>query len=112
MNIANLQVVELDLSTVTPSLSGPKRPHDRVAVSDMKQDFMECLNNRAGFKGFGIPPEKHNVEVPFTFDGQEFKLSHGKNLRLANQLRIGHHLKTDSSNYKLVHFIAHLQTYM
>jgi len=38
------------------------------------------------FKGFGIPAEKQNVEVPFTFEGQEFKLSHGKNLKLANQL--------------------------
>ena len=84
----NLQIVELDLSTVTPSLSGPKRPHDRVAVSDMDQDFKQCLNNKVGFKGFGIPAEKQNVEIPFTFDGQEFKLSHGKNLKLANQLLI------------------------
>ena len=83
-----LQIVELDLSTVTPSLSGPKRPHDRVAVSDMKQDFKECLNNKVGFKGFGIPAEKQNVEVPLTFDGQEFKLSHGKYLELVNQLLI------------------------
>jgi len=80
-----LQIVELDLSTVTPSLSGPKRPHDRVTVADMKQDFEECLNNKVGFKGFGIPAEKQNVEVQFTFDGQEFNLSHGKNLKLSNQ---------------------------
>ena len=38
--------VELDLSTVVPSLSGPKRPHDRVAVSDMKADFQMCLDNK------------------------------------------------------------------
>ena len=38
--------VELDLSTVVPSLSGPKRPHDRVSVSDMKQDFQSCLDNK------------------------------------------------------------------
>ena len=40
--------VELDLSTVVPSLSGPKRPHDRVAVSDMKPDFQMCLDNKVG----------------------------------------------------------------
>ena len=40
------KVVELDLSTVVPSLSGPKRPHDRVAVSQMKADFQLCLDNR------------------------------------------------------------------
>lgn len=40
------QVVELDLSTVVPSVSGPKRPHDRVAVSNFKEDFQQCLNNK------------------------------------------------------------------
>lgn len=40
------ETVELDLSTVVPSLSGPKRPHDRVAVADMKADFQACLDNK------------------------------------------------------------------
>ena len=81
-----LQIVELDLSTVAPSVSGPKRPHDRVSVSVMKQDFTDCLNNKVGFKGFGIPPEKQSTEVPFIFDGQEFKLAHGKNSYLSLKL--------------------------
>ena len=33
-------VLELDLSTVKPSLAGPKRPHDYVLLSDMKKDFL------------------------------------------------------------------------
>lgn len=81
-----LQIVELDLSTVAPSVSGPKRPHDRVSVSVMKQDFTDCLNNKVGFKGFGIPPEKQSTEVPFIFDGQQFKLAHGKNSYLSLNL--------------------------
>ena len=40
------QSIELDLSTVVPSLSGPKRPHDRVALSEMKEDFQKCLDNK------------------------------------------------------------------
>ena len=40
------ETVELDLSTVVPSLSGPKRPHDRVAVADMKADFQACLDSK------------------------------------------------------------------
>ncbi len=40
------QNVELDLGSVVPSLSGPKRPHDRVSVSDMKSDFQNCLDNK------------------------------------------------------------------
>lgn len=37
------RVVSLDLTTVVSSVSGPKRPHDRVQVSDMKTDFRQCL---------------------------------------------------------------------
>ncbi|SFG95943.1 aconitate hydratase [Halopelagius inordinatus] len=33
------ETVELDLSTITPSLAGPKRPQDRVAMGDMKTHF-------------------------------------------------------------------------
>ena len=47
-------IMELDLATVVPSLSGPKRPHDRVDMDNMKADFNSCLTNPVGFKGFGI----------------------------------------------------------
>lgn len=47
--------MEMDLATVEPCLSGPKRPHDRVLLSNMKTDFLSCLKNPVGFKGFAIP---------------------------------------------------------
>jgi len=37
--------VELDLSTVEPSLSGPKRPQDRVSLSSSKKSFQKVLEN-------------------------------------------------------------------
>ncbi|HET9937651.1 MAG TPA: aconitate hydratase AcnA, partial [Gaiella sp.] len=37
------QVVELDLSDVEPSLAGPRRPQDRIALSAAKQSFRETL---------------------------------------------------------------------
>ena len=37
--------VELDLSTVVPSLAGPKRPQDRVALADAKNSFREALGS-------------------------------------------------------------------
>jgi len=37
------QVVELDLSTVVPSISGPKRPQDRITLSDSKAAFEKIL---------------------------------------------------------------------
>ena len=52
--------MELELSSIKPCLSGPKRPHDRVELSNMKADFNACLSNPVGFKGFNIPAEKHS----------------------------------------------------
>src|SRR5438876_801533 len=37
------QVVELDLADVEPSLAGPRRPQDRVALADAKNAFIEAL---------------------------------------------------------------------
>ncbi|KAG7280395.1 hypothetical protein CRUP_035837 [Coryphaenoides rupestris] len=64
------QVVEMDLSAVVPCCSGPKRPQDRIAVSDMKSDFESCL-------GAKVVPESHQASVPFQFNGAEYALSHG-----------------------------------
>ncbi|RVE61149.1 hypothetical protein OJAV_G00167830 [Oryzias javanicus] len=70
-------IVELDLSTVVPCCSGPKRPQDRIPVSDMKKDFEGCLGAKHGFKGFQVPLERHSTTVPFHFSGKEYTLSHG-----------------------------------
>ncbi|XP_032069069.1 cytoplasmic aconitate hydratase isoform X1 [Thamnophis elegans] len=71
------QIVELDLQTVVPCCSGPKRPQDKVAVSDMKKDFDTCLGAKQGFKGFQIAPEYHNHQVQFVYNDKEFELTHG-----------------------------------
>ncbi|XP_033725426.1 cytoplasmic aconitate hydratase-like isoform X2 [Pecten maximus] len=71
------QIVELDLSTIVSCCSGPKRPHDKVAVTDMKTDFQACLNNKVGFKGFAIPSDRQSVTAPIVSDNQEYLLSHG-----------------------------------
>ncbi|MGP3977795.1 aconitate hydratase [Streptomyces sp. 8N114] len=39
------EYLELDLSTVVPSIAGPKRPQDRIALSDAKQQFLADLPN-------------------------------------------------------------------
>ncbi|XP_062305062.1 cytoplasmic aconitate hydratase isoform X2 [Osmerus eperlanus] len=71
------QVFELDLSSVVPCCSGPKRPQDRVAVSDMKTDFESCLGAKQGFKGFQVAAESHEAVVPFQFKDKDYSLSHG-----------------------------------
>lgn len=70
-------VLELDLAEVTPSLAGPKRPHDRVDLSDMRRDFRACLGNPVGFKGFGLPPNRLTEEHRFVFKGKSHTLRHG-----------------------------------
>ncbi|XP_061748872.1 cytoplasmic aconitate hydratase-like isoform X1 [Nerophis ophidion] len=71
------QVVELDLGTVVPCCSGPKRPQDRIALSDMRKDFETCLAAKQGFKGFAISSDSQSTTVPFQFNGKEYTLSHG-----------------------------------
>ncbi|XP_016075992.1 PREDICTED: cytoplasmic aconitate hydratase [Miniopterus natalensis] len=71
------QVVELDLKTVVPCCSGPKRPQDKVAVSDMKKDFESCLGAKQGFKGFQVAPDHHDDHQTFVYNNSEFTLAHG-----------------------------------
>ncbi|XP_060093159.1 cytoplasmic aconitate hydratase isoform X1 [Heteronotia binoei] len=71
------QIVELDLQTVVPCCSGPKRPQDKVEVSEMKKDFETCLGAKQGFKGFQIAHEHHSSHVKFVYNDKEFELAHG-----------------------------------
>ncbi len=48
----------LDLSTVEPSLAGPKRPQDRVRLSDVKNSFRRELATMLNFKDTGINHER------------------------------------------------------
>ena len=57
--------LELDLATVVPSLAGPKRPQDRVSLSDAKEAFRGALADyvddgepRAARPG-GVPAQEH-----------------------------------------------------
>ncbi|OEH76701.1 hypothetical protein cyc_02397 [Cyclospora cayetanensis] len=70
-------VIELDLSTVAPSVAGPKRPQDLVAERDVKTDFHACLTNSVGFKGFGLTSEQRDRTVKFVYQGKEYELKHG-----------------------------------
>jgi len=51
------QLITLDLSTVTPSLAGPKRPQDRIELGDVKQTFAGLFVEQSA-NGFNQPPEK------------------------------------------------------
>jgi aconitate hydratase len=42
------EYLELDLSTVVPSIAGPKRPQDRISLSDAKESFADVLPHYVG----------------------------------------------------------------
>src|SRR5215212_3262517 len=44
--------LELDLATVEPSVSGPKRPQDRINLSDLKTKFVDLLQKPANENGY------------------------------------------------------------
>jgi aconitate hydratase len=71
------EVMHLDLSKVVPSLSGPKRPHDRVSFSEMKKDFNFCMTNKTGFKGFGYDEAGTKKSKKFVYEGKEYTFNHG-----------------------------------
>ena len=68
--------LELDLSTVIPSLAGPKRPQDRVALSEMKEEFKKALSAPVGASGFGLSKEELNNSAE-VLNGQKTKIQHG-----------------------------------
>ena len=43
----------------------------------MKSDFLACLSNPVGFKGYAISQDKLNEPTPFVLDGQEYTINHG-----------------------------------
>ncbi|XP_057993659.1 aconitate hydratase 1 isoform X2 [Hevea brasiliensis] len=69
--------LELNLEDVEPCVSGPKRPHDRVPLKEMKADWHSCLDNKVGFKGFAIPKESQSKIAEFSFHGTPAQLRHG-----------------------------------
>lgn len=62
-------VLELNLSTLEPSLAGPKRPQDRVALGYVKSNFKEALPSLAG--------NEATTDVKFNVSSGDYKLGNG-----------------------------------
>ncbi|MFF3459786.1 aconitate hydratase AcnA [Streptomyces sp. NPDC002730] len=82
--------LELDLSTVVPSIAGPKRPQDRIVLANAAQQFAQDVRNyvedddEAGKESFpasdapaehnGVPTRPTTVTAP---DGSTYEIDHG-----------------------------------
>jgi len=52
------KLLTLDLSTVAPSLAGPKRPQDRIEIGNVKRTFIDLFSKPVAENGFNQPAEK------------------------------------------------------
>jgi len=64
------EYLELDLSTVVPSIAGPRRPQDRIEVSRAKDQFA------ADLPGY-VQPGKEKQSVSVAMDSESFELANG-----------------------------------
>jgi len=69
--------LELDLGSVVPSLAGPKRPQDRVAMAELKETFQKALSTPVKERGFELKPEAMTVEATYGTNGGSLKMKHG-----------------------------------
>jgi len=71
------QTVELDLGTIEPSLAGPKRPQDRVALSQIKPAFHQALRAPVKERGFGLAEADLGKSASAALPGGAATLRHG-----------------------------------
>lgn len=70
-------MLELDLGAVVSSLAGPKRPQDRIPMTEMKETFGKILSAPVKERGFALKPEALTVEATFGTNGDSMKMKHG-----------------------------------
>ncbi len=71
------KTLSLDLSTVVPSLSGPKRPQDRVSLADMKSSFQKILTTPVEKRGFALEPSALAAKGVVQNNGASYEIGHG-----------------------------------
>ncbi|MCW5595561.1 MAG: aconitate hydratase AcnA [Rhodocyclaceae bacterium] len=70
-------VLEIDLAAIEPSVAGPKRPQDRIALSAMKTRFGELLAGPADQGGYGKPAAEIAARHPVKLPAGETDLGNG-----------------------------------
>ena len=69
--------LELDLSTVEASMAGPKRPQDRILLSDMKSSFESTLAAPVEKRGFALSEDVATKRVTVQDNGNSTEIGHG-----------------------------------
>ena len=69
--------LELDMSTVKPSMAGPKRPQDRIELDALKSKWNTMLPAPVGAQGFGLTQDQIATKVDVVAPTETFTLTHG-----------------------------------
>jgi aconitate hydratase len=69
--------VSLDLGMVVPSLSGPKRPQDRIELTHMKQAWQQTIRKPVAEQGFGLSEAEVNQVIQVNEKGKSYALTTG-----------------------------------
>ena len=91
-------VVELDLASIEPSLAGPKRPQDRIALSKMKETFNTLFSKPIAENGFNkaaselgkryttaMPDRSNTVCVPISGGGKQDNAKYNTEMAMADE---------------------------
>jgi aconitate hydratase len=71
------EVIEIDLHLIEPSIAGPKRPQDRVNLSDVKSNFAISLTKPKNQRGFGYNQQEIQQNFRLNYANKTFDLTHG-----------------------------------
>lgn len=69
--------LHLDLASIEPSLAGPKRPQDRVALKNMQDSFRAALTSPIGKAGFGLSSDQLHKTSVVKDNGHSTEIGHG-----------------------------------
>ncbi len=64
------KVLELDLSSIEPCVAGPKRPQDRILLSQVKEKFLELLSGPVDKGGYGKSADELKRGASFHSEGE------------------------------------------
>ncbi|MFT5387576.1 MAG: aconitate hydratase [Lysobacterales bacterium] len=69
--------MELDMSMVQPCLAGPKRPQDRINLSDMKSEFKSDLTKPLADRGFALTDKQLTNSILIKDEDIDEQMDHG-----------------------------------
>lgn len=85
--ITYTDVLELDISTVQPSVAGPKRPQDKILLQDFRTKFIELLDDNFG-RTYIQPSNREDAIIRWKEEGGSQPMKQAKNLKPDEEIEL------------------------